>query len=95
MYVSWVRSSIDIQKYIIDDFLCKYGEVKSHQTTIDKEGVETFVHVFWMWERDIIANPPPSFFWMGREKLRVRYRNQVPTCWRCDASLKGLPSRNI
>ena len=24
VYISWVRSSIDIQKYIIDDFLSKY-----------------------------------------------------------------------
>ena len=85
VYMSWVRASIDVQKYIIEDFLSQYGEVIEHKPTVDKEGVETFVHVFWMWEKDLVANPPPSFYWMGKERLRVRYRNQVPTCWNCDA----------
>ena len=48
-------------------------------------GVETFEHMFLMREKDLEENPPPNFFWLGRRKLKVRYRGQVQTCWKCNA----------
>ena len=38
VYISWVRSSIDIKKHLIDNFLSKYGEVISHRPVTDKRG---------------------------------------------------------
>ena len=84
IYISWVRSSIDIKKYIIDGFLSNYGEVLDHKPIFDNEGVETFEHVFYMKHADIQANPPPNFLWLGNNKLKVRFRGQVQTCWICD-----------
>ena len=84
VYITWVRSSIDIQKYLIDGFLANYGQVTRHEPVLDKEGVETFEHVFIMKEDEIRSNPPPNFLWLGRDKLRVRYPGQVKTCWVCD-----------
>ena len=84
IFISWVRSSIDIEKYLIDGFLSNYGEVLSHKPVLDREGVETFEHVFLMWQKDIAENPPPNFFWLGKNKLKVRYKGQIETCWICD-----------
>ena len=50
--------------------------------------METFVHIFWMKKKDLIEIPvfiPPSFYWLGRDKLRFRYKGQIPTCWRCNS----------
>ena len=85
VYISWVRSTTDIQKHLIDNFLSKYGEVRSHRAITDKRGVETFEHVFYMREEDLRSNPPPNFVWMGKTKLRVKYRGQVTTCFICDS----------
>ena len=85
VFISHVRSSIDVEKYLIDGFLINYGEVLSHKPMKDNKGVETFEHLFMMWEKDLRANPPPNFFWLGRNKLKVRFKGQVETCWICDA----------
>ena len=85
IYISWVRASIDIKRYIIDGFLSNYGEVLSDRPVVDQHGVETFEHVFMMWEKEVLENPPPNFLWLGRNKLKVRFRGQVETCWICDA----------
>ena len=69
VYISWVRSIMDVQKYLIDDFLSKYGKVYSHNPVIEEEGVETFVHMFWMREMELRDNPPPNQYWIGKEKL--------------------------
>ena len=61
VYISWVRSSIDIQKHLIDGFLSNYGTVKSHRPVKDEKGVETFEHLFVMPMKDIRTNPPPAF----------------------------------
>ena len=84
VYISWVRSTIDVQKYLIDGFLSNYGTVKSHRPIVDDRGIETFEYVFVMPMKDVRDNPPPAFFWLGRQKLRVKYRGQVMTCYACD-----------
>ena len=84
VYISWVRSSVEIQKHLIDNFLSKYGRVHSHRPMVDKRGIETFEHCFMMNEEDLLNNPPPNFVWMGRSKLRVKFRGQKATCYICD-----------
>ena len=62
----------------------------------DSEGVETFEHCFLMKECDLMKNPPPSFVWLGKKKLRVRYKGQIPTCFICDAEdhlVHGCPKK--
>ena len=84
VYISWVRSTIDIQKYLIDGFLLMYGKVKDHWPVTDERGVETFEHRFIMSLHDVRSNPPPGYFWLGKQKLRVKYRGQQITCYACD-----------
>ena len=84
VFISWVRSTIDIKKYLIDGFLGDYGEVLSHRPLLDSKGVETFEHMFMMYQKDLQDNPPPNFFWLGRNKLKVRYKGQTQTCWICN-----------
>ena len=82
--ISWVRASMDVQTYLVDNFLAKYGTVKKHFPLKDFNDVETFEHAFIMLEKDIYEHPPPNFVWMGREKLRVKYKGQIQSCWICD-----------
>ena len=85
VYISWVRASIDIEKHLVNGFLSNYGQVNRHFPMKDSEGVETFEHCFMMKACDLMKNPPPNFVWLGKKKLRVRYRGQVATCFICDS----------
>ena len=37
-----------------------------------------------MRERDLLDHPPPNYVWMGRTKLRVKFKGQTATCYICD-----------
>ena len=85
VYISWVCASIDIEKHLVNGFLSNYRQVNRHFPMKDSEGVETFEHCFMMKACDLMKNPPPNFVWLGKKKLRVRYRGQVATCFICDS----------
>lgn len=86
IYISWVRNDPKIIIPLITNFLEKCGKVYAHGPVKDKRGVETFEHVFWLNEDDVLNNPPKSYVYMGRKKLRVKYKGQIPTCYQCDST---------
>ena len=79
-----VHPSINVQESLVDNFLSKYGEVLSTKAVVDQRGIETFEYVFMMYEEDLQNHPPPNYLWMGKTKLRVKYKGQPPACFICD-----------
>ena len=84
---SYIHSSVDIKTEIVDNFLCKYGEVVDWWPIKDKElDIPTGPYIFVMKEEDIKRNPIPQCVFLNHIQVYISHRLQDKVCHRCGKS---------
>ena len=82
---SFIHASINVQKDIVDGFLCKYGRVKEWFPLKDKRfGIPNGTFIFVMFEEDLAKNPLPECVFLNHIQVYISYRTQVVRCHTCN-----------
>ena len=80
----FIHPSVNIQRDIVDKFLCKFGKVKSWHPQIDPLfKLLTGQYIFIMFEEDLKKNPLPQTIFINGVPTAVHYSSRVKTYFKC------------